>query len=43
MEQLGEKAQQAIQFALSLCEIIEDDKIIGITPNDKTIKFLGNT
>jgi hypothetical protein len=26
MEQIGEKAQSAIKFATSLCEIIEDDK-----------------
>ena len=42
MEQIGEKAQSAIKFATSLCEIIEDDKILGITPIDKIIKFLGD-
>ena len=41
MEQIGEKSQNAIKFAISLCEVIEDDKIIGVTPNDKIIKFLG--
>ena len=41
MEQIGNKAQSAIQFANSLCEIIEDEKIVGLTPIDKIINLLG--
>lgn len=41
LDLVGQKAISAKEFAASLCEVIDDEKIVGETPSDRLTKFLG--
>ena len=41
LETVGSKAQSALEFAKSCCEVINDEKVIGETAGDRLIKLIG--
>lgn len=43
MKKVGKSAENAINFANSYCEIINDDKVAGESPNEKLQNFLAKS
>ncbi len=42
LEQVGVKAQHALEFAKACCEVINDEKVVGETAGERLVKLIGD-